>query len=102
MRTKLTYEKATLEEPRAFMKNLDTEHPTDVPENLGDEDESRYFEGTVTAEEVALSGSRDNLLEVQRVCKSCGKAVATTIIEGIKLACGDIEAKRKNTTLLDR
>lgn len=53
----------------------------------------------VSAKEVASSGMRGKLQEVQCVCENSGEAVPTTIVEVVELARVGVEAKRKNATL---
>lgn len=77
---------------RVFVQKLNTERTCDVPKGMNDEEDSWDFEGIVTAEEVAITGIRGKLGEVQRVCKEGGEAVPTTIIDVINLAREGIKA----------
>lgn len=54
-----------------------------------------------SAEEVASSGLRGKLREVQRVCEVSSEAVLTTIVEVIKLAREVIGIKRNDATMAD-
>lgn len=47
----------------------------------------------MTAKNVATSGVRGKLGEVQRFCKDSGEAVSTTIVETVVLARKGVEAK---------
>lgn len=60
------------------------------------------FEGMVTAVEVALSGLREMLREVQCFCKIGGESTPTTVVEVVALSSESVWAKRKDARISER
>lgn len=81
---------------------MDSDLVSGVPDKVENADGSRDFEGIVTAKEVAATGVRDRLQEMQLVYVEGDKAVRANIIKVIKLAHDGIEAGRENVKLSER
>lgn len=56
----------------------------------------------MSVNEVAASGVRNRLEEVQRICENGGEAVPTSAVEIIELSRDVVETKHKNAKLVDR
>lgn len=71
----------SLAEQRAFLRNLDTRRPSDVLKEVDDDENNWDFERRLSAEDVATTGIRRELLEVQPDCKNRGESVSKTIVD---------------------
>lgn len=92
----------SVEEGRVFLRDLETEPASNVPERMNDGEDILDFKGIVTAKKVATSGIRGKFKEVQHICENVCEAVPMTTVEVIVLAREGVEVKRKNAILSDR
>lgn len=92
----------SLEVPRAFLRNLDTELVGNAPKGMYDEENSLVFQGMVPVKEVALSALPCKLREVQCVCEDGRASVPKTIVEVVAFDREGVEAKCKNATLSEQ
>lgn len=91
-----------LEKQRAFLRNLDTKPPINVPEMRDDEEDNLDFEGMLTAKKGASCGPGGELREKQCVCEDGTEAVLTSIAEVADPKRKGANAKRKSARLAER
>lgn len=87
---------------RAFVRSSGAKCTSGVAEIADDQVDNRDFEGMKTAKEVATSGIRGRVREVQRVFEKGVEAVPTTIINVVEIACEVFYISREHATSSDR
>lgn len=70
------------------MRSSSTDRTSDRHTGIDDDNDSWDFEGMMTAEEVATSGTRRKLREIQRGREDRGEAEPTALVDVAELARG--------------
>lgn len=73
-----------------------------MPRKTNDKGQNWDFDSMVSAKEVATTGVRGKLREMQRVCEDCSKTVPTATVKFAELEREGVELKRKNASLSDQ
>lgn len=60
------------------------------------------FEGMISANELANTGVRRKVIEIQRICKKRSKTVPTAVLEVIDLSREVVKTKSSNAKLMGR
>lgn len=91
----------SLDEQAAFLRGLEERSAVEVVAGPEKNDDDWEFEGIISVDEVAGSGLRGKLREVQRICEEGGEVVPATVVDVVNLARKVVETKRENVAFVE-